>query len=219
MRSTDGINVRTIHLEFVREIAEFFIVQSVKEKIQVNLQQYHTIPSFFPPILQSTKMAKKQTKAGRIQKAKNKKKVQDALHDAVATDDDVESPCPLDKEPEPDQPKALPSTQEMAPDRLDAITDMDRENNETSTNVGSGVAIDDNLPFAIADTKTEEMVDTDNVLNVGPIVNPHINDGDESTVPDVATDDDGLSNEDIPCKKPSRPMVSEPQVPKPTTRK
>jgi hypothetical protein len=107
----------------------------------------------------------------------------------------------------------------MAPDRLDAITDMDIENKETSTDVGSGVAIGDNSPFGVADTKNEEMVDTDNVFNVGPIVNPHINDGDESTVPDVATDDDGLSNEDIPRKKPSRPMVPEPQVPKPTTRK
>jgi hypothetical protein len=54
-------------------------------------------------------MAKKQSKAGRIQMAKNKKKVQDALHDAVATDDDdVECPTPIDKEPEPGEPKALP---------------------------------------------------------------------------------------------------------------
>jgi hypothetical protein len=30
--------------------------------------------------------------------------------------------------------------------------------------------------------------------------NPHINDGDESTVPEVATDDDGLSNVDITRK-------------------
>jgi hypothetical protein len=166
-------------------------------------------------------MAKKQTKAGRIQTAKNKKKVQDVLHDAVAIDEDVESPCPLDKEPDPDQPKALPFTQEMAPDCLDAITDMDIENKETSTHVGSGVAISDNSPFAIRHCryKNEEMVDTDNVLNVVPIVNPHINDGDESTVPAVATDDDGLSNEDIHRKKPSRPMVHEPQVPKPTTHK
>jgi hypothetical protein len=93
----------------------------------------------------------------------------------------------------------------MAPDRLDAITVMDIENKETSTDVGSGVPIGNNSPFAIADN--------------APIINPHINDGDESTVPDVATDDDGLSNEDIPRKKPSRPMVPDPQVPKPTTRK
>jgi hypothetical protein len=176
----------------------------MKERIQVNLQQYDTIPSFFPPYLQSTKMAKKQSKAGRIQTAKNKKKVQDALHDAVATDDDVESPIPIDKEPEPGQPKALPFTQEMATDRLDAITVMDIEIKETSPDVGSAVAISDNSPFAIADTKNED---------------PHINDGDESTVPEVATNDYGLSNEDIPHKKPSRPMVPEPQVPKPTTRK
>jgi hypothetical protein len=107
----------------------------------------------------------------------------------------------------------------MAPDRLDAITDMDIENKETSTDVGSGVAIGNNSPFTIVNTKTGEMVDTYTVLNVGPTVNPHINDGDESTIPDVATDDDGLSNEDIPRKNPSRPMVPEPQVPKPTTRK
>jgi hypothetical protein len=149
-------------------------------------------------------MAKKHSKAGRIQKAKNKKKVQDALHDAVATYDDVESPCPTDNEPEPGQPKALPFTQEMAPDRLDAITVMDIEIKERSPNIGSAVAICDNSPFAIADTKNED---------------PHINDDDESTVPEVATDDDGLSNEDIPRKKPSRPTVPEPHVPKPTMRK
>jgi hypothetical protein len=45
-------------------------------------------------------MAKKQSKAGRIQTAKNKKKVQDALHDAVATDDDdVECPTPIERNP------------------------------------------------------------------------------------------------------------------------
>jgi hypothetical protein len=50
-------------------------------------------------------MGKKQSKAGRIQTAK--KKVQDALHDAVATDDDdVECPNPIDKEPKPGEPKA-----------------------------------------------------------------------------------------------------------------
>jgi hypothetical protein len=93
----------------------------------------------------------------------------------------------------------------MAPDRIDAITVMDIENKETSANVGSGVAIGNNSPFTIADN--------------APIINPHINDIDEYTVPEVATDDDGLSNEDIPRKKPSRPMVPEPQVPKPATRK
>jgi hypothetical protein len=39
---------------------------------------------------------------------------------------------------------------------------------------------------------------------VGDIVNPHINDGDESTVPDDGTEDEGVSNESIPRKKPSR---------------
>jgi hypothetical protein len=46
-------------------------------------------------------MVKKQTKAGRLQVAKNKKKVWDALHDTDATDDDVDSPCLNDKEPDP----------------------------------------------------------------------------------------------------------------------
>jgi hypothetical protein len=92
----------------------------------------------------------------------------------------------------------------MAPDRLDAITVRDIKIKETSPDAGSDVAIGDNSPFTIADTKNED---------------PHINVGDESTVPKVATDDDGLSNEDIPRKKPSRPMVPEPQVPKQTKRK
>jgi hypothetical protein len=210
------------------------------------VQQYHAIPSFFSPYLQSTKMAKKQSKAGRIQTAKNKKKVQDTLHDAVATeDDDIECPTPIDKEPEPGEPKAqtaknkkevqdalhdavatddddvecptpidkepkqgepkaLPFTQEMTPDRLNAITVMDTQIEETSPDVASAVSIGDNSPFAIAD-KTNE--------------NPHNNDGEESTVSKVATDDDGLSNVDIPRKKPARPMEPDPQEPKPTTRK
>jgi hypothetical protein len=43
-------------------------------------------------------MAKKPSKAGRIQMAKSKKKEQDALHDADAThDDDIECPTPIDK--------------------------------------------------------------------------------------------------------------------------
>jgi hypothetical protein len=86
------------------------------------------------------------------QDGEKQKKVQDALHDAVATDnDDVECPSPIDKEPEPGQPKALPFTQEMIPDRLDAITVMDMEIEETLPDVGSAVAIGDNSPFAIAD--------------------------------------------------------------------
>jgi hypothetical protein len=75
---------------------------------------------------------------------------------------------------------------------------------ETSPNVASAVAIGDNSPFAIV-YKTNE--------------NPHINDGEESTVPEVATDNDGLLNVDIHPKKPARPMEPEPQEPKPTTRK
>jgi hypothetical protein len=92
----------------------------------------------------------------------------------------------------------------MTPDRLDAITVMDMQMEETSPNVASAVVIGDNSPFAIAD-KTNE--------------NPHINDGEESTVPEVATEDDGLSNVDVHRKKPARPMEPAPQEPRPTTRK
>jgi hypothetical protein len=45
---------------------------------------------FVRPSPQSTKIVKNQTNAGRLQAAKNKKKVQDALHDTDATDDEVE---------------------------------------------------------------------------------------------------------------------------------
>jgi hypothetical protein len=130
--------------------------------------------------------------------------------------------------------KDPPGTQEMAPDRPDENTDLEKENKDddndppvsdrdpvtnlgTSTDIGSGVAIGDNSPFAIGNTTTDELVDTDNVLNVGDIVNPHISDGDESTFPDKGTEDEGVSNEAIPRKKPSRPMVPEPQVPKQST--
>jgi hypothetical protein len=65
----------------------------------------------------------------------------------------------------------------MTPNRLDAITVMDAQIEETSPDVASAVAIGDNSPFAIAD-KTNE--------------NPHNNYGEESTFPKVATDDDGL---------------------------
>jgi hypothetical protein len=100
------------------------------------------------------------------------------------------------------------------------VSDRDPVTNVgTSTDVGSGVAIDDNSPFAIGNTTTDERVGTDRVLNVGDIVNPHINDGDESTIPDEGTDDDGVSNEAIPRKKPARPTVTELQVPKQSTRK
>jgi hypothetical protein len=70
-------------------------------------------------------MAKKPSKAGRIQMSKSKKKVQDALHDADAThDDDIKCPTQIDKEPKQGEPKDLPFTQETKPDRLDAITVM-----------------------------------------------------------------------------------------------
>jgi hypothetical protein len=64
-------------------------------------------------------MVKKQTKAGRLQVAKNKNKVQDALHDTDATGDEVNSPGLNDKEPYP--PKDTPGTREMAPDRPDEL--------------------------------------------------------------------------------------------------
>jgi hypothetical protein len=89
----------------------------------------------------------------------------------------------------------------------------------TSTDVGSGAAIGDNSPFSIGNSTTDERVDTGSVLNVGDIINPHISDGDESTVPDEGTDNEGVLNDAIPRKKPSRPMVPEPQVPKQSTRK
>jgi hypothetical protein len=100
------------------------------------------------------------------------------------------------------------------------VSDRDPVTNVgTSTNLGSGVAIGDDSPFAIRNTTTDERVDTDSVLNVVDIVNPHIDDGDESTVPDGGTEDEGVPNEAIACKKPCRPMVPKPQVPKQSTRK
>jgi hypothetical protein len=72
---------------------------------------------FFCPSLQSTKMVKKQTKAGRLQAATNKKTVQDALHDTDATNDEVDSPDLNEKET--NTPKDSPGMQEMAPDRPD----------------------------------------------------------------------------------------------------
>jgi hypothetical protein len=84
----------------------------------------------------------------------------------------------------------------------------------TSTDVGSGVAIGDNSPFATDDTKTDERVDTTSVSNVDDIINPHINDGDELTIPDEGTDDEQVFDDAIPRKKSSRPMVPEPQIPK-----
>jgi hypothetical protein len=78
---------------------------------------------FSRPSLQSTKMVKTQTKAGRLQAAKNKKKVQDALHDTDATDDEVDSPDLIKKKPDP--PKDPPGKREMAPDRPDENTDLE----------------------------------------------------------------------------------------------
>jgi hypothetical protein len=73
----------------------------------------------------------------------------------------------------------------MKPDRLDAITVMDPQIDETSPDVASAVAIGDNSPFAIAANQNK---------------NPRTSDGEESTVPRVANDDDGLSNVVVPRK-------------------
>jgi hypothetical protein len=149
-------------------------------------------------------MAKKTSKAGRIQMTKTKKKVHEALHDADTThNDDIEGPTPIDKEPKQGEPKDLPFTQEMKPDRLDAITVMEPQNNETSPDVASAVAIGDNAPFAIAANQNES---------------PRTSDGEESIVPRPANDNDGLSNVVVPRKKTARPMEPEPQGPKQTTR-
>jgi hypothetical protein len=131
-------------------------------------------------------MAKKPSKAGRIQMAKTKIKLQEALHDADAThDDNIEGPSPIDKEPTQGEPKDLQFTKEMQPDCLDAITVMEPKNDETSSDVASAVAIGDNSPFAIAANQNE---------------NPCTSDGEESTVPAPANDDDGLSNVVVPRK-------------------
>jgi hypothetical protein len=81
----------------------------------------------------------------------------------------------------------------------------------TLTDVGSGVAIGNNSPFATEDTTTDERMETASVSNVGDIVNPHINDGDESTIPNEGTDDEEVLDDAIHRKKPSRPMVPDPQ--------
>jgi hypothetical protein len=54
---------------------------------------------------------------------------------------------------------------------------------------------------------------------VDDIVNPHINNGDESTIPDKGTDDEQVLDDAIPRKKPSIPMLPEPQIPKQSKRK
>jgi hypothetical protein len=56
---------------------------------------------------------------------------------------------------------------------------MEPQNDEISPDVASAVAIGDNSPFAIAANQNE---------------NPCTSDGEESTVPTPANDDDGLSN-------------------------
>jgi hypothetical protein len=182
-------------------------------------------------------MVKKQTKTSRLQAPKKKKKVQDALHDTEVTDDDVDFPDLHDKVPDP--PQDAPDTQEIAPDPQDENPDLEKEtktkdddndlptvsdrdpatNMGTPTKVGTGVDIGDNSPFATDDTTADERVDTTSVSNVDDVVNPHINDGDESTISNEGTDDEQVLDDAIPRKKPSRPMVPEPQVPKQSKRK
>jgi hypothetical protein len=62
-------------------------------------------------------------------------------------------------------------------------------------------------------------VDTVNVSNVDDVVNPPVNNGDESTITDEGTDDEQVFDDAIPWKKPSRPMVPEQQVTKQSKRK
>jgi hypothetical protein len=89
----------------------------------------------------------------------------------------------------------------------------------TSTDVGTGVAISDNSPFTTDDTTTDEWVDTTSVYNVDDVVTPHIDDGDESTIPGEGTDDEQALDDDIPRKKPSILIVPKPQVPTQSNRK
>jgi hypothetical protein len=186
--------------------------------------------SLFYSALQSTKMVKKQTKASRLQAANKKKNVQDALHDTEATDDDVDSPDLHDKVPYPT--KEVTGTQEMAPDPQDKNLTLEKEtktkdddndlptvsdrdlatNVGTSTDVGTGLVIGEHSPFDTHNTTTDERVDNTSVSNVDDVVNPHINDGAESTISDEGTDNEQVLDDAIPWKKPSRPMVTEPQV-------
>jgi hypothetical protein len=63
---------------------------------------------------------------------------------------------------------------------------MELQNDKTSPDVASTVAIGDNSPFAIASNQNE---------------NPCTSDGEESTVPTPENVDDGLSNVVVPRKK------------------
>jgi hypothetical protein len=134
----------------------------------------------------------------------------------------------------PDPPKDAPGTQEMAPDPQDENPILEKEtktkdddndlptvsnrdpalNLGTSTDLGTGIAIGDNSPFATDDTTTDERVETASVSNVDDVVNPHINDGDESTIPNEGTNDEQVLDDAIPWKTPSRPMIPEQQVSK-----
>jgi hypothetical protein len=62
-------------------------------------------------------------------------------------------------------------------------------------------------------------VDTASVSNVDDVVNPHFKDGDELTIPHEGIDDEQVLDDAIPRKKPSKPMVPDPQVPKQLNRK
>jgi hypothetical protein len=120
-----------------------------------------------------------------------------------------------------DENHILEKETETKDDHNDLPTVSNRDpvaNVGTSTNVGSGVAIGDST-FATDDTTTDERVDTASASNVDNIVNPHINDGDESTIPDEGTDDDQVLDDAITQKKPSRTMVPASQVPKQSKRK
>jgi hypothetical protein len=95
------------------------------------------------------------------------------------------------------------------------VSDRDSATNVGKpTEVGTSFVIGDNSPFTINNTTTDERVDTANVSFVDDVVNPHVNDSDESTIPDEGTNDEQVLDADIPWKKPSKPTKPEPQVPK-----
>jgi hypothetical protein len=159
-----------------------------------------------------------------------------ASHDSKEKAPNPPDGSPDSKEKAPDPPDKHPDLQEkqhavdkdtgpLTISNTDTVVnsqddppDMSNEdgavNVDTTTNVGAGVAIDDNYPFAINGTTTNERVDTGNISNVEDGVGHHDNDGDESTIPDDGTKDDQVLDAAIPRKRPSRPMAPEPELSK-----
>jgi hypothetical protein len=87
-------------------------------------------------------------------------------------------------------------------------------NEDTTTNMGAGVAIGENSPFDIDGATTTEREDTEDISNVEDDGNHYDNDGDESTIPDDGTEDDQVLDAAIPHKIPSRPTEPDPDVAK-----